>query len=178
VVSAESLNLALGTLWGAGCAWSIDQAAFATGKTPSEDQFEPSTWLLYELGRGQSASAYLGALTAVQSISRDVARFHATYDVWLTPTLSEPPVPLGTFRSPPDNPMEGLLHAGDFSTFTTLCNVTGQPAMSVPLYWNADGLPIGTQFAGRFGDEATLLRLAAQLESARPWAGRRPPVSA
>ncbi|MCK5654487.1 MAG: amidase, partial [Dehalococcoidia bacterium] len=100
------------------------------------------------------------------------------YDVWLTPTLAEPPVPLGTFDSPPDNPMKGFDRAVVFCPFTPLCNFTGQPAMSVPLYWNAEGLPVGTHFIGRFGDEATLFRLAAQLEEARPWAGRRPPVSA
>jgi amidase len=174
-VSADHLLLALGTLWGSGCAWSIDQAAFLTGQKPTPDQFEPATWTLYEMGRQQSASEYLGALTTAQKISRDMARFHIDYDVWLTPTLSEPPVPLGTFNTP-ENPMEGLLTAGGFSTFTTICNVTGQPAMSVPLHWNADGLPVGTQFIGRFGDEATLFRIAAQLEEARPWVGRRPPV--
>ncbi|UCH51517.1 MAG: amidase, partial [Chloroflexota bacterium] len=99
-------------------------------------------------------------------------------DVWLTPTVSEPPVPLGTFDSPPEKPFQGLGRAWDFCPFTPICNATGQPAMSVPLFWNAAGLPVGTHFVGRFGDEATLFRLAAQLERARPWAGRRPPVSA
>ncbi|TET15137.1 MAG: amidase, partial [Dehalococcoidia bacterium] len=130
------------------------------------------------LGLQYSASAYLGAVEAAQLIARDVSRFLVSYDVWLTPTLSEPPVPLGTFDYNPDNPWQGLLREGEFVPFTTICNLTGQPAMSVPLFWNADGLPVGTQFIGRFGDEATLFRLAAQLEAARPWADRRPPVSA
>jgi Asp-tRNA(Asn)/Glu-tRNA(Gln) amidotransferase A subunit family amidase len=71
-----------------------------------------------------------------------------------------------------------MQRAVQFVPFTPLFNATGQPAMSVPLYWNADGLPIGTHFVGRFGDEATLFRLASQLESARPWQDRRPPISA
>jgi amidase len=98
--------------------------------------------------------------------------------VWLTPTLAEPPVELGTFDPQPDDPLVGFFRSGKFMPFTSICNATGQPAMSVPLFWNADNLPIGTHFIGRFGDEATLFRLAAQLEAARPWANRRPPVSA
>jgi amidase len=111
-------------------------------------------------------------------VAREIAGFFLKYDLCLTPTLGEPPVPLGTFASPPDDPLRGLRRAEAFVPFTPICNATGQPAMSVPLYWNADGLPVGVHFIGRFGDEATLFRLAAQLESARPWAGRRPAVSA
>ncbi len=177
-VAAESLLLALGALWGAGCVWTIDRCAFLLGRAPTPDQFEPATWLLYEMGRQYSASAYLGAVEVAQRMARDIGNFLVSYDIWLTPTLSEPPVPLGTFHSPPENPMQGLLREGEFVPFTTICNLTGQPAMSVPLFWNARGLPVGTQFIGRFGDEATLFRLAAQLEAARPWAERRPPVSA
>ena len=117
------------------------------------------------------------ALTTLQKIARDVARFFVNYDVWLTPTLAEPPVPLGTFYSPPDNPLQGQSRVASFAPFTSISNITGQPAMSVPLFWNAEGLPVGTHFIGRFGDEATLFRLAAQLETARPWANRRPPIS-
>jgi amidase len=133
---------------------------------------------LYELGRQHPAPAYLLALQRLQELYRAVGRFFVDYDVLLTPTLGEPPVPLGSFDSPPENPLQGMFRAITFVPFTPLCNGTGQPAMSVPLYWNADGLPIGTHFIGRFGDEATLFRLAAQLEAARPWAMRRPPVSA
>ena len=166
------------TLWSAGCAWTVDDWARRTGRTPTPDLFEPLTWALQEMGRQHSGSAYLLALQDLQKVSRQVARFFLDYDVWLTPTLAEPPVPLGTFDSPPENPLQGLLRAASFVPFTPICNITGQPAMSVPLYWNKDGLPIGTHFVARFGDEATLFRLAAQLEQARPWAHRRPPVSA
>src|SRR5207244_10754984 len=89
----------------------------------------------------------------------------------------DPPVPLVTCDPTPDNPMQGIFRAAQFVPFTPIFNATGQPAMSVPLFWNRENLPIGVQFAGRFGDEATLFRLAAQLEQARPWAGRWPTLS-
>ena len=164
------------TLWAAAQAWTADGLAMATGKTPSPDQFEPLTWALIEMGREYTASQYLSAVSGLQGVSRDVARQFSAYDLWLTPTLSEPPVPLGTFASPPDNPLYGIIRAGEFVPFTAICNITGQPAMSVPLYWNDEGLPVGVHFMAKFGDEATLFRLAAQLEEARPWADRHPPL--
>ena len=90
----------------------------------------------------------------------------------------EPPVPLGTFDAPPDDPLGALWRAVAFVPFTPVANITGQPGMSVPLTWTRDSLPVGAHFVGRFGDEATLFRLAAQLEVARPWAHHRPPISA
>ena len=177
-VNGELVTQTFMLLWSAGCAWTIEGLGLVTGRTPTQDQFEPLTWALYEMGRQQSASSYLLSLTFLQTVARNIARFFLKYDVLLTPTLGEPPVPLGTFDSPPGNPLQGLRRAEAFVPFTPICNATGQPAMSVPLYWNAQGLPVGVHFVGRFGDEATLFRLAAQLESARPWAGRRPPVSA
>ena len=166
------------TIWSAGCAWTIEGGARALGVQPSQDQFEPGTWALYQMGLKQTGAGYMTALTWIQGASREVARFMLDYDVWLTPTLGEPPLPLGSFDSPAEHPMAGMARAVQFVPFTPLCNMTGQPAMSVPLYWNEEGLPVGTHFVGRFGDEATLFRLAAQLEAARPWAERRPPVSA
>jgi amidase len=177
-INGEMVARTFMVLFSAGCAWTVAGLALATGQSPSQDTFEPLTWALYEMGCQHTASSYLLSLTFLQRTARDIARFFLKYDVLLTPTLSEPPVLLGTFDSPPEDPLQGLRRAETFVPFTPICNATGQPAMSVPLYWNAQGLPVGVQFVGRFGDEATLFRLAAQLESARPWAGRRPPRSA
>ncbi len=177
-VNRELIKQAFMVLWTAGTAWTIDGLGMARGKIPAPDYFEPLTWALYEMGKKQTASSYLLSLTLLQRIARDLARASLKYDVWITPTLAEPPVPLGTFDSPPENPLHGYRRAEKFVPFTPICNITGQPAMSVPLYWNEEKLPVGTHFIGRFGDEATLFRLAAQLEAARPWSGRRPPVCA
>ena len=177
-INGDSLTPMFMALWSAGCTWTIDGAALATKREPTPDQFEFGTWALYQMGRQQSGAAYLTAVQWLQMTARDVARFMQDYDVWLTPTLGEPPVPLGSFDSTPEHPMAGMARAAQFVPFTPICNVTGQPAMSVPLFWNEQGLPVGTHFVGRFGDEGTLFRLAAQLEAARPWAARRPPVSA
>jgi len=98
---------------------------------------------------------------------------------WATPTLSEPPAPLGEIVSTETEPLRALERGGRTVAYSgVIANITGQPAMSVPLWWNADGLPIGVHFLARFGDETTLFRLAAQLEQARPWLGRTPSVSA
>ena len=178
VVNGELVYQAFTTLRMGGHAWIIDSMALVTGRSPTPDKFEPLTWALYEMGRQYSASAYLQALTMLQRVSRDIARFFVNYDVWLTPTLAEPPLLLGSFESPPENPLQGLSRLSTFSPFMRTSNITGQPAMSVPLFWNNNGLPVGTHFTGRYGDEATLFRLAAQLEEARPWASYHPPVSA
>ncbi|MGH9395508.1 MAG: amidase [Terriglobia bacterium] len=165
-------------VWGAGCAAAMDGAARLMGKPLIADQFEPLTWALYQIGRSVSGSDYLQALSALQLISRSVAEFMEQYDALLTPVLGRPPVPLGWFESPPLDGFEVQSRMEEFAAFTPLFNVTGQPAMSVPLYWSEEKLPVGTQFVGRYGGEAALFRLAAQLEAARPWAGRRPPLSA
>jgi amidase len=177
-IDVEAMNHGFAILWSSGCAANIEAIARITGQPQKPDAYEPLTWALYEMGRRHSASDYLLALQTLQKVSRDVARLFLDHDVWLTPTLAEPPVPLGTFDSPPGDPLHGLSRSASFVPFTPICNITGQPAMSVPLFWNGEGLPVGVHFVGRFGDEATLFRLAAQLEEARPWAGRRPRLSA
>ncbi len=175
-INGPLLIHAFTSVWAAGCASAIDGVAYLTGRTPTQDLFEPLTWALYEMGHRTTGSECLMSQAILQQISRQVARFFEKCDIWLTPTLAEPPLPLGSFDAAPDNPMKGFHRAVDYVPFTPIANATGQPAMSIPLYWNKEGLPVGTHFFGRFGDEGTLFRLAAQLEAARPWADRRPPV--
>jgi amidase len=174
----ERITLSVIGLIAASTTAQVDYWAHRVGRTPTEELLEPYTWALYQAGQQRLASEYILGVHDLQRLSRDVARFLLDFDVWLTPTLAEPPPPLGSFDPTAANPLQGLTRSAIFMPFTPICNITGQPAMSVPLYWNADGLPVGAHFAARFGDEAALFRLAAQLEQARPWADRRPPISA
>jgi amidase len=117
---------------------------------------------------------YVRATAQLREISRRIVGFYERYDLLLTPTLAQPPVEIGSTIDP-DDPWESFRRAGRFTGFTQAANITGQPAVSLPLHWNADGLPIGVQLVGRPADEATLIRVSAQLEQARPWRDRRPP---
>jgi amidase len=173
----KKLGDAFTNLWADCNAWLIDLWVNRTGKPATPDEFEPLTWALQELGRRHGAADLLMTVQDIQRVARDIGLFFEKYDVWMTPTLPEPPVPLGYFDAPPDNPMHAFEKIGWFETFLELVNATGQPAMSVPMDWTPDNLPIGVQFVGRFGDEATLFRLAAQLEQARPWFDRYPPIA-
>jgi amidase len=162
-------------LWTAGVTMTLDGLGLVTGRKATPENTEPLTWALAEAGRSRTAAEYMLSLAMVQRLAREVARFMKDVDVFLTPTLAEPPLPLGSLDADPGSPLEPMFRAGMYVPFTPLQNATGQPAMNVPLHWNDAGLPIGVQFVGRYGDEATLFRLAAQLESARPWSNRRPP---
>ncbi len=159
-------------LWGCGLAAGIDMIGKITGQSPSRQLFEGLTWGLYQMGKTVSASDYLQAKTLLDNAARTMATFHETYDVWLTATLGGPPVKLGTFDMEEEDPVKSFAPLLDYVPFTAMQNVTGQPAINLPLHWNKDGLPIGVQFVGRYGDETTLLKLAAQLEKAAPWAER------
>jgi len=172
-VVGEQLIESFTQLWAAGNTWTIDTMAMLTGKQPKEEDFEILTWALYKQGQEVTAAQYMHAIAGMQTMSRQIAAFHETYDIMLTPTAATPPPELGHFLSTPEDPMLGFTRAAEFVPFTPIQNATGQPAMSVPLVWNDAGLPIGLHFVGRFGEEAT-----AQLEEARPWAGKIPPVSA
>ena len=167
-----SLIPAFMAFWGAGLAAGIDTIAALTGQTPTEDKFEGLTWGLYLEGKKVTASEYLRAKDAMQAAARRAAEFHNRYDAWVSATLGLPPVKLGTFDMDERNPMKSFAPLIDYVPFTAMQNVTGQPAINMPLYWNKEGLPIGVQFVGRFGDEETLLKLAGQIEKAAPWAQR------
>jgi amidase len=177
-LSGELITECFVTVWTSGVAWNLDTAARLAGRAPGPEMVEPLTWALAEAGRQRTGAEYLAAVQGLQGITRTVASFMRDWDVLLTPVVAEPPPPLGTFDATPDNPLAGFMRAAEYVPFTPLANATGQPAMSVPLWWNAAGLPVGAHFVGRFGDEATLFRLASQLEAVRPWAARRPPVAA
>ena len=172
----EQFTEAFLVVWAAGCAWTVKSISRMMGQPPSPAHFEPLTWAFYQMAEKQTSADYLLAVQTLQQHARIIAHTFQEIDVWLTPVVSEPPLPLGEFDATPDNPLRGLERATGFAAFTPIANVTGQPAMSVPLYWNGDGLPIGSHFTGRFGDEGTLFRLAAQLERERPWRNKRPPV--
>jgi amidase len=148
------------------------------GKELRQDQMELVTWASYQAGLKRTGADYLVIVEELQRFSRKLARWYdeGGYDMILCPTISIPPVKLGSFQPLPHDPMRWARMSNTFVALTYIYNITGQPAMSVPLFWNEDSVPIGVQFAGRFGDEATLFRLAAQLEQARPWADRKPPI--
>jgi amidase len=159
----------------AGLSSAMDTLAESDGLGFVLDRVEPLTRALYERATTYTVSEFLRAEQTIHKQSREIAAFYGDYDIWLTPTLGEPPVPLGTFDfSPGDDEMNTIDRALEFVPFTPICNATGQPAMSVPLSWNNEGLPIGTHFVAEYGDESLLFRLASQLEQARPWAHRRP----
>ncbi len=144
----------------------------------AEDQVEPMTWGSYQAGLKRTGADYLGLVEKTQRFSRKIAHWYdqGGYHLLLSPTLSLPPVKLGSFDPTAEDPFYGFKTTNAYVALTYIQNLTGQPAMSVPLFWNEQDLPIGVQFAGRFGDEATLFRLAAQLEQARPWIHRKPPI--
>ena len=157
---------------------NIRLRARALGKELRPDAFERVTWAMVELASRISGPDYVQMLNRLHGISREIAVFFETYDVLLTPTLAEPPIRLGVLDMMSEDFDAYTERLWRFTPFTYPFNVTGQPAMSVPLFWNGAGLPIGAHFVARYGDEATLFRLAGQLEAARPWAERRPPEPA
>jgi Asp-tRNA(Asn)/Glu-tRNA(Gln) amidotransferase A subunit family amidase len=150
---------------------TLEQRAQALGRTLHEADVEPVTWRILELKKAAHAADYLRALHVLHRTGRQFARAMQGYDVVVTPTVFMPPVALGMMLS---TNREGIQTRQQAIGFTQIANIAGNPAMSAPLSWNTAGLPIGIQFIGRYGDEATLFRLAGQLEQARPWFDRRP----
>jgi amidase len=153
---------------------TLEQHAQRLDRPLRADDVEPWTWAAAEFGRTRSAAAYAQAVRVMHQAGRAIGRFFTRFDVLITPTMCRPPHALGVIA--PDNSdrqsyIDALLGT---IAFTSPFNTSGSPAMSVPLHWSPDGLPIGVQFVAGFGEDATLFRLAAQLEKAQPWTGRRP----
>jgi amidase len=155
---------------------TLDDAQKALGRPVTEKDVEPVTWVLARAGREITSIAYSRAIATMHQVGLAMAKFQEKYDAILSPTLAKPPVPLGVLSLSPASIAAYGKDVTEFGPYTALYNVTGQPSMSVPLHWSAEGLPIGVMFSGRFGDDATLLRLASQLEKAKPWATLRPKI--
>jgi amidase len=176
---------------------NIEEAEVPLGRKASFKDFEPGTWAAGLLGKRIKAAEFSKAIRLIKSSARPIGRFFENYDIFLTPTLATPPVRTGALQPGKAETVAmnvlGRINAGrlinalagiealaeqtfKFIPYTPVFNATGQPAMSVPLYRNDAGLPIGMHFVGRYGDEATLFRLAGQLERAVPWFDRRPPI--
>jgi amidase len=148
------------------------------GRVPSEKSLEPLTWLSYLEGRQLSAVEYFKALDTFALIQRSLGRFFEPYEVLITPMLTQPPADIGWLGKPAsDLDTFWEKFSGDaYSPFAGIFNVTGQPAASIPCLVTDDRRPVGVQIVARFGDEATLFGLSAQIEEARPWRDRLPPV--
>jgi amidase len=172
LAAAELLEAWFG-VWATGNAWFVLETQNRTGQTPREEDFEPLTWRYFQQGKDVTAIEYLRRVRVLEKATARLARFLEAYDVWLTPTLAQPPLPLGGFYQPDDDVQRYVR----FSPYCRLANICGVPAMSVPLHWSGEGLPIGSHFSASFGAETTLFQLARQLEEARPWWDRRPPLS-
>ncbi len=176
-IDYETLAPATNVLMAANMRASVDDRLAVLGRKLREDDLEPLTHRIYAAAANRSAEDYARGVRRIHAATRVVDEQFERYDAILSTTLTAPPLPLGRISlSNPD--LEA--YQRDIATavgFTQLFNASGHPAASVPLYWNDAGLPIGIQLAGRFGDEATLFRISAQLEQARPWFHRRPPIA-
>jgi amidase len=159
-------------------AQTLDFIGQLLGRQIAQEEVEPYTWQLAAEGRGVTASAYIGAGDWLQGWSRRMAAWWAEgHDVLVTPTIAEPPPPLGDLGGPGGDPAARWQRNLEVIPFTPACNATGQPAISLPLHWSPDGLPVGVHFVASYAREDLLVRLAAQLEQAQPWADRRPPLA-
>jgi amidase len=175
---ARQTREAFEDVWAVFAAEGVAAGGNLLGRPPTGGDVEPLTWALYEKGRALDALSYRRSFAEIQRAAREVVGATLAYDVLLTPALAEPPVPIGTitgFERP--DPLGALSRSDRFSPYTALWNMTGQPAISLPLFHGDDGLPLGVQLVGPPAGEALLLGLAAQLEEARPWRQRLSPMA-
>ena len=163
--------------YGVWTAADVDLYGQRIGRPLTADDMETGTWAIAELGRAVSGQQYLAGLTGLHQASESIQSHwgpSGQWDVLVTPTIPEPPPTLGQFASTPDNPLNSAFRSAAVIAYTVPFNISGQPAVSLPLHWTDAGLPIGVQLVGAYGREDVLIRLASQLEQAQPWADRRP----
>jgi amidase len=169
--SAELFRM-FSTIWAVGIGTAVVFGSHVSGREPTEEAMERLSWELYRRGRDTSAYDHVQAMIAMQAFARGVVEFLYDYDAFLTPVLAQRPVRIGEID--PEAGMEAFVASGRFTPFTAAINVTGQPAISLPLFHADDGLPTAVQLIGRPAGEWALLALSAQIERAQPWADRRP----
>lgn len=170
--------LQYGALTLADVAACLDDWSARTGKPIRPDDVEVHTWAIAELGRMVTGAQVLNARQWIFTFARRMADWWTSYDLLLTPTMAAPPPPLGSFVATHEEPLAAGLVAADLVPFTPAFNATGQPAVSLPVAWNDEGLPIGVQLVAAYGHEEVLIRVASQLEQACGWTSRRAPVTA
>jgi amidase len=169
----ETFTLVFGTP----IAMGLFFGAQVSGREPAEEMVEPLSWTIWNGIRERNALDYLLARTQLGAFTRAIVALWNDYDVVMTPALAQRPVRIGEIDACSDEPWDDFRRSGQFTPYTAIFNVTGQPAISLPLFHGEDGLPLCVQLAGRPAGEAELLALAAQLEAARPWAQRRPALA-
>jgi amidase len=172
----DSLDIFL-QVFGPGIALGIGLGERLAGRPPHDDEIEPMSRALLEHARSLPSTGYLTALAQLQLLARGTVAFFADYDLLLTPVLASRPLPIGELHGCGEEPLEDLRRSGTFAPYTALFNVTGQPAISVPIGFGEDALPTAVQLVGHPLGEETLLQVANQIEAARPWAGRRPALA-
>jgi amidase len=157
--------------------WEVQYWSKKIGRQITHEELEPATRGFLDFVSGVSGSDYINAIEELHHVVRTAATWWESYDLLLTPTIPMPPLPLGSFDCPPENPFHAMGVAISVIPFVVPFNITGQPAISLPLHETPDGLPVGVQLAAEYGREDLLIRIASQLEEAKPWGDRRPAIS-
>jgi len=173
-VDAQEFGEATGAVISSNLRSTVMDRAAQLGRALEPDDIEPMTYAMVMNAENVSGETYARSVRTIHRVGREFAAFARDFDIWLTPTMATPPLPLGVIGLDMKDPAATIAGLDRSIGFTQLFNATGSPAASVPLYWNADGLPVGAQLVGRFGEDGALLCLAAQLEQAQPWFDRRP----
>ena len=173
-IDPQAMGDTQATVIGANVALALEQRAEALGREITLNDVENVTWMIAQAAKTRTSTEYARGTLFLHEMGRLMGRFMEEHDIYLCPVLGTPPPKLGVLDMMTEDVATYLANLTRIMPYAGLFNMTGQPSMSVPLHWTADGLPVGVMFTGRFGDDATLFRLAAQLEDAKPWRDRRP----
>lgn len=178
VLADEAFGRQFGALWATNMAIALQRTSDALGRPVTADDVEPVNWAMAEMARGVSGVDYAQSMAAVSQFRRTLQAWWLVdgWDLLLTPTLGDVPAPIGTFANDSANPLAPFAHSTAYVPYTPAYNASFQPAINVPMHWTPEGLPVGVHLVAAYGREDILLRVAAQLEQAQPWAHRRPPT--